>query len=113
MFSGIVNTCKTGCENTFKKENSGAKLLSIEKAETLFLQQFESEWFPGEKQRSADPSIPHEANSPENDTFDADNSPPQKCVAMVKCMPESRISKANDMDKSFFIYTFIRSMQNK
>jgi len=69
------------------------------------LQQFELEWFPFEKQRSIDPSMPQEANSPEKDTLDAANSPPQKCVAMVRCMPESRISKANDMDKNFFIYT--------
>jgi len=82
--------------------NEGAKLWSTERAETLSLQQCFLRWMPGEKHSSTRPSIPHEASSPENDALVAANSPPQWWVAMVRCMPESRMSKANDMDNSFF-----------
>ena len=101
--AGTSKTCKRSGEKILKTVNDVAKLLSTAKTETSFLQQSESRWFPVDEHLSTGPSIPHVANSPENDTLEAASSLPQKCVAMVKCMPESRMRKANDMENSFFI----------
>jgi hypothetical protein len=48
-------------------------------------------------------SIPQVAVLPVNDHLRAATSPPQICVAIVKCIPETRMSKTNDMEKIFFI----------
>ncbi len=48
-------------------------------------------------------SIPQEAFLPVNEYFTAASSPQQMCEATVRCNPESRISEANNMEKSLFI----------
>jgi hypothetical protein len=48
-------------------------------------------------------SIPQDAFSPVTDHFTAANSPQQMCEAIVRWIPESRISRANNMEITFFI----------
>jgi hypothetical protein len=71
--------------------------------EISFWQQFDSINLRFTELSKSSPSIPQVAVSLENDNFTAAISPPQKCVAIEICIPESRIRKANDMDKTFFM----------
>jgi len=43
------------------------------------------------------------ALTPDNDTLLAATTPPQKCVAMVMCIPERSINSASGMVKRLFI----------
>jgi len=48
-------------------------------------------------------SIAHEALAPENEIFTSATSPPQKCLATVKFIPDKRMKVANNMVSMFFI----------
>jgi len=50
-------------------------------------------------------SIAHEALAPENEIFTSATSPPQKCLATDKCIPDKRMKEANTIVNMFFILT--------
>jgi hypothetical protein len=76
--------------------------------EISFLQQFD---FIPEWHKLLALSIPQVAFSPENDTFITATLPLQICMAIDKCMPESRIRNANNMENSFFNYKYTMAIK--